>query len=82
MSPPKRFNNDNNIGLTITDYSEAMKKVADKFSLIFIDVNKESGINYNNLKENTIDGIHLNIKGYKKVARLIDSQLEYTSPKG
>lgn len=71
---PLQRNNDgytsvskNEKGDTLGDYANAIRKVAEYESLYLIDLFKSSGINMNNIKTYTIDGLHPNNIGYSKI---------------
>lgn len=57
----------NTQNLTLNDYCNRLKEVAKLYSIPVIDLNEQSGINGVNLSTLTIDGLHLNNDGYKKV---------------
>jgi hypothetical protein len=60
----------NTAGHTLSDYSDALKWVANRLSWIFIDQFKDSGINDFNLGIFTIDGLHPNDLGYERYSGL------------
>lgn len=70
----------NKLGLTMTDYANAVKDVCQLYSIPCIDLNAETGINVLNANKYLIDVIHLNTEGGKKVANAIINGLKRFEP--
>lgn len=79
LSPPKlvhqRHKSVNKNGNRIEDYAFAIEQVAYVYGIEYIDVCNQSGINETNIKSYTLDGVHLNIKGHKKIAKILKDRL-------
>lgn len=61
----------NSIGLLLKDYCEALKNVANKYNVPYLDAYHNMGINSINSKNWLSDGLHPNDIGYAHLARLI-----------
>jgi lysophospholipase L1-like esterase len=61
----------NSAGYKLIDYVNAVKNIGKMYNLTVIDLYATSGININNLKIYTVDGLHPNNKGYKLIANSI-----------
>lgn len=61
----------NAAGYKLSDYVEAIKKLAELYSLKVIDCYNHVGINTKNLNIYTTDGLHLNDEGYQMWNRLM-----------
>lgn len=59
----------NSAGHKLIDYVNAISDICDYYSLPFFDGYRKSGITKLNLGVNTLDGLHLNDTGYKKVSK-------------
>lgn len=66
------FNEENN---QLIDYVNAIKKVANLYSLPVIDLYAESGITSDNIDIYTRDGLHPNEKGYEIISKKIENFL-------
>lgn len=79
ITPPKRIFDDvgefNPINLKIEDYAVCMKNIAKKYNLKVVDLCSSSKINLNNFREYTIDKIHLNLKGNKVLADMLQEYI-------
>lgn len=77
LSSPERTTNKgeiaNELGYTMKDYSNAIQSVANEYNINYVDVCNNSGITVSNLDRFTLDGVHLNWKGHKEIAKLLDS---------
>ena len=69
----------NNKGFSLDDYCEAIRKVAEKYSIPLLDLKRESGLCPLIDSEDTrlySDGIHPNSAGYQQIAKVIHNFLE------
>jgi lysophospholipase L1-like esterase len=80
ISPPKRRHKNNQLenlnGDTIEDFALVIDKIAKVHGVGFVDVCNGTNITIDNLHNYTIDNVHLNIKGYQEIAKLIKNKLE------
>lgn len=67
-------NNDN--GDTMEDYVDVMKKACALYNVPVIDLYHNSGITYKNYDQYTTDGFHLNEKGHRIVAGMLEEFLQ------
>lgn len=58
-------------GHTLIDYVNAVKNIGKLYNLPVIDLYSASGINEDNLKSYTVDGLHPNNSGYQLIAKQI-----------
>ena len=66
----------NSLGLYLEDYVEAIRDIADAYSLPIIDLYSECGFNTLNIaSEYTLDGLHANNAGYKRTNDVLISRL-------
>ena len=70
------YPNENDIGLGLEDYSNAIKEVCNKNSIPVIDLFNKSGIEATNIKEYTVNNMILNEAGNEKVAKAISDSLQ------
>jgi len=67
--------------LPLSDYIEAIKKIADRYAIPIIDMYNKSGFNVKTYGANnvpgtyTIDGLHANNAGYKRLCDILISEL-------
>lgn len=79
---PRFYNSDeemytqNQLGYTLSDYVDGIKKVARRYSCLCIDAYGEIGINKFNRTKYLKDNVHPNQKGYKKLCELIAGKLK------
>ena len=71
---------ENDIHLTAIDYVNAMKEVAEQFSIPYIDIFETSGINQLNRNTYISDGVHPNTDGQKMLARAVIGGLKNIIP--
>lgn len=70
----------NGIGLTTQDYANAMEEVCEYFSVPYIDVFGETGINCFNRSQYISDTVHPNDEGGKAIARVMIGRLDDLRP--
>lgn len=66
----------NKLGLTTQDYAKAVKEVCEEFSIIYVPVFEESGINQFNRATYISDTVHPNITGGKRMSKVFIRSIE------
>lgn len=64
----------NNLGLSLDDYCEAIRKVCAKYSLPCLDLQKNSGMTPLIFTQDALyyhDGVHFNAEGYSKIGNIV-----------
>lgn len=62
-------------GGKLTDYVQIEKEIAKEYDLLVVDSYYELGINKENIKQFSDDGVHLNYDGRQKMAEFLASKL-------
>lgn len=65
------YPNANNAGVKLDDYAKAIKEVCAEYNIPVLDLLNESGIDEKNIKNYTVDNLHLNQAGASKVTKVI-----------
>jgi len=83
ITPLKR-NNDgytttstNKAGHKLLDYRNEVVRIGLEKDLKVIDLYNESGIDESNLQKFTVDGLHLNNKGYELIGNVLNEQIKF-----
>ncbi|MCM8711386.1 SGNH/GDSL hydrolase family protein [Clostridium sp. SYSU_GA19001] len=61
----------NSAGVKLEDYVQAIKDVCKSYNILVLDLFNNSGINENNIKNYTIDNLHLNEAGSQRIIKQI-----------
>lgn len=69
------YPNANEAGVKLEDYAQAIKDVCSSYNILVLDLFKDSGIDESNIKKYTVDGLHLNNSGSKKLIKTISDYL-------
>lgn len=65
----------NKLGNSVANYNECIRKLSGAYGCKLIDVSTHSGINRDNQEQYTVDSIHPNQAGMKKIAEVISNEL-------
>ena len=74
-NPPIEGERKNSQNLTVGDYNACIRKLADAYKTEVIDLAVETGITYDNRDQYTVDSIHPNQAGMKKISDIISKKL-------
>ncbi|OPJ61659.1 SGNH/GDSL hydrolase family protein [Clostridium oryzae] len=66
----------NRAGVTLGEYAEAIENVCKSYNILVLNLFDESGINRSNISSYTVDGLHLNEAGSRKVSTCISDYLK------
>lgn len=61
----------NTLGSSVSDYNQIIKATAEKYAVSLIDLCACSGINKENMRAHTVDGLHPNADGMMRIADTI-----------
>lgn len=68
---PRNSFTKNSLNFDLNDYADAIRTVAKKYSFPFADLFNDANQNILNIQQLTVDGVHQNSEGYRKLANII-----------